>query len=180
MPAPAKRANADQFRRLPEDETTRELVSGEIVERESPPTRHNQIVDRVHEKLTRYFDDAEIAAVFRFPWPLELSKLDVVRPDLYVIAFTVGAFEVDGVRGTPELVVEVISPDTRDRDAGEKLRLYAWAGVREYWLIDPEANSFVAKTKGRQGYDDLPSAPDRFSSTLFPDLTIDLTALFRD
>jgi Uma2 family endonuclease len=178
MSAIAKRGNSDQFRQIPVDGVTRELVSGEIVERAAPSAAHDDLVERLHALLTRYCDDAGICAVFRFPWPLELSNLDVVRPDCYVMAFSVGAFGVDGVRGTPELVVEVLSPDSRERDLGEKLRLYAWAGVREYWVVDPERKFFVGKTKGRQGYDDLPADPARFTSALFPGLTIDFATLF--
>ncbi|WP_294159992.1 Uma2 family endonuclease [uncultured Selenomonas sp.] len=47
----------------------------------------------------------------------------------------------DGIYGAPDLVVEVLSPSTRKHDRGAKMRHYAAAGVREYWIVDPLAES---------------------------------------
>ena len=125
-----------------------------------------------------HVETADLGAVFRYPWPLELSKFDIVRPDLYFVSWRERGIESDRVTATPELVVEVVSPESKSRDMGEKKRLYAWAGVFEYWIVDPVERTFVAKKKGRQGYDDLSSDGNRFESDLMPGLAIDLTALF--
>jgi Uma2 family endonuclease len=45
------------------------------------------------------------------------------------------------VRGTPALVIEILSPTTAEMDRKTKLRLYEKYGVREYWLVSPEAEN---------------------------------------
>jgi Uma2 family endonuclease len=85
---------------------------------------------------------------------------------------------IDGVRGAPELIVEVLSPETRERDLGEKKRLYQWAGVFEYWIADPEAHTFVAFTKTPQGYQPIAVDGGTFQSVLMPDFELDLERLF--
>jgi Uma2 family endonuclease len=180
MTSIALRANADQFRELTNDGLTRELLSGVVLVRESPSAAHEIVLSRLHALLSSYAEERDLGAVFRHPWPVELSKLDVVRPDLYFLTWRDGAIGTDGVRGTPELVVEVVSPESRERDLGEKLRLYAWAGVREYWIVDPETRSLIARKKGRQGFEDLPTRPPHFRSDLLLDLTVGLAVLFED
>lgn len=169
----------DAVRGLPEDGKTYELLGGELIEREPPTIAHEKLLARLHKKLSKHVDDGDLGAVFRHPWPVELSKYDLVRPDIYLVTLArSGVVTPDAVRGAPELVVEVLSPASRERDLGEKLRLYAWAGVFEYWALDPEARIFAAKRKATQGYADLPVEPDRYRSDLLPDLVLDLAWLF--
>ena len=91
-----------------------------------------------------------------------LSDTDVVQPDLLFVSnerahLLSGG---DNVQGAPDLVVEILSPGTADRDRGYKRALYAKHGVKEYWLVDPAAETVsilrlrggvlaVARTFGR-------------------------------
>ena len=72
-----------------------------------------------------------------------LSDTDVVQPDLLFVSkerahLLSGG---DNVRGAPDLVVEILSPATAERDRGYKRALYAKHGVAEYWLVDPASES---------------------------------------
>jgi Uma2 family endonuclease len=64
-----------------------------------------------------------------------------VEPDLLFIAKCNLAIVQDWVRGTPDLVVEVLSPDGGERDRFAKRSLYAANGVREYWIVDADAKT---------------------------------------
>ncbi|RME69479.1 MAG: Uma2 family endonuclease, partial [Nitrospirae bacterium] len=48
--------------------------------------------------------------------------------------------KTDGVYGPPDLVVEILSPSTAAYDLREKFQVYERTGVKEYWIVDPEAN----------------------------------------
>ena len=72
-----------------------------------------------------------------------LSKTDVVQPDLLFVSderahLLLGG---DNVLGAPDLVVEILSPATAGRDRTLKRALYARHGVKEYWLVDPDART---------------------------------------
>ena len=172
------RTLADEIRASAQDGTIVELVSGAIAKRGAPGTRHENIVARIHEKLSTHVDAHDLGAVFRLPWPLELSKFDVVRPDVFFTSLESGVVGVDGFMGRPELVVEVISPETRERDLGEKKRLYQWAGVLEYWIVDPESRTIQGYVKGKNKFEPIPAGDSVFRSNLLPGFELDLSCLF--
>ena len=83
-------------------------------------------------------------------------------------------------RGRSRLVIEILSPGTRSRDRRLKRDLYERAGVREYWLVDPETD--VVEVYRRQGSAFAP--PERYAgdavatTTLLPGLEISLASIF--
>jgi Uma2 family endonuclease len=169
---------ADPIRATNDEGTIVEIISGEIVSRVNPRGVHEELIARIHDSLSQHADAQDLGAVFRLPWPVELSKFDLVRPDVYFVAWKDGVLDVDGVRGVPELIVEVVSADTRDRDFGEKKRLYAWSGVFEYWIVDPVAGTFQAFCKGKSGYDPIPIPGSTLSSVFLTGYELDLDWLF--
>jgi len=88
------------------------------------------------------------------------------------------------MRHPPDLAVEVISPDPRDRrrDRIEKLREYAAFGVRFYWLVDPEARSLEILKLGEDGHyvHILDAAEGKVEAPGFEGLTLDLDALWHE
>jgi Uma2 family endonuclease len=168
----------DLFAR-PEGGPIEELVSGEAVERETPTARHEQLVQRLHDALSAHVESGDLGAVFRAPWPVELSRYDLVRPDLSFVAWgRDGVIGMDRVRGAPELVVEVLSPESRERDLGEKMRLYQWSRIFEYWVVDPEAPAFLGFTKTPRGYESIAVEGSRFRSVLLQEFELNLERLF--
>ena len=82
-----------------------------------------------------------------------LSEESVVQPDiLFVSNERREIITEDNIHGAPDLVVEILSPSTADRDKELKLRLYAQAGVREYWIVDPDERSVQVMELGSSGY----------------------------
>ena len=72
-----------------------------------------------------------------------LSNTDVVQPDLLFVSREREHLLSGGenVQGAPDLVIEILSPSTADKDQGVKHELYGRHGVTEYWLVDPIAET---------------------------------------
>jgi Uma2 family endonuclease len=82
-----------------------------------------------------------------------LTGVNGVQPDLVFISNeNREVLTTQGVRGAPDLVVEILSPSTRSRDLGIKLRAYQAAGVPNYWIADPRARTLEERVLGEDGY----------------------------
>ena len=64
----------------------------------------------------------------------------MVQPDISVVCDR-SKIDKHGCKGAPDMVVEILSPSTRRHDRLVKLNLYQRAGVREYWIVDPDTQS---------------------------------------
>lgn len=69
-----------------------------------------------------------------------LTEDDTVIPDMMIVCDP-EKIKGDGIHGAPDLVVEVLSPSTANRDRGYKKDLYARCGVQEYWIVSPTEKS---------------------------------------
>jgi len=134
----------EDFLCFPEDGLRHELIDGEHYVTPSPNTVHQRLVGRLHADLHAFLSATEAGEVFLAPFDVVLSNYDVVEPDLLVILADQTEILTDQhVRGAPAIVVEVLSPGTRRRDETLKRQLYDRAGVREYWLVDPDREAVV-------------------------------------
>ena len=80
----------------------------------------------------------------------------------------------------PEIVIEVVSPSSRQRDYFEKPDEYLLFGVREYWIIDPEKKLMLVKRRSRGRWADVPVRPPALYSTqLLPGFEFDCAPLFK-
>ncbi len=83
------------------------------------------------------------------------------------------------VQGAPDLCVEILSPSTRRRDLAQKRDIYARFGVREYWLVDPDAGSITVLTRDAGRYVSLSEATGDtvVPSNVLPDLRVTASTL---
>ncbi len=103
----------------------------------------------------------------------------VVQPDLCVVCDP-NKIDNRGCLGAPDLMVEILSPGNAKKEMNNKFRLYQEVGVREYWIVEPE-DKFVLVYVLRDGeFVGLPPYHDErpLTSTVLPDLTIDLATIF--
>ena len=129
-----------ELERWPEDGRRYELYDGEVFEIPSPIPLHQIVSARLHLALEGYVR-AHGGIVLYAPLDIVLTEYDVVQPDLLLFTrerqHLIDPRKV--TRQAPDLAVEILSPSTAANDRGRKLRLLARHGVREYWLVDPEA-----------------------------------------
>jgi Uma2 family endonuclease len=133
----------DDFIALEEDDL-RELIDGELVEVEVPTARHEDIVVMLGHFLTGWAEAGHGGLARGSGYKVRVSERRGVMPDLQFYGARNDAArdqDLGLVRGTPNLLVEIISPSSRRYDRVTKLRWYAQLGVPEYWLVDPDART---------------------------------------
>jgi len=105
----------------------------------------------------------------------------VVQPDILVVCDR-SKIDKRGVKGAPDLVVEILSSSTRAYDSYMKLNKYLKTGVRECWIVDPEANIVRVYQKNKDGKTIMEEYEEQDTVTvgIFPDLRISLAKIFAD
>ena len=106
----------------------------------------------------------------------------VVQPDLVVVCEQ-KKLDERGCKGAPDLIIEILSPQSAGKDMKIKFYLYEREGVREYWIVDPEHKTvqvFKLEAKGKYGRPEVYITGDQVKVGLFSDLVVDLGAVFDD
>jgi Uma2 family endonuclease len=160
------------------DEPRCELLYGRLLVTPAPKVRHQLVVGRIHHLL---LDFADRRGGFAIASPVDVVLADhsVVQPDVIYVSKSRSAIVRDRVEGAPDLVVEVLSPGTARRDIGEKLRLYAEAGVAEYWVVDPVLGTFEFLENAADGYCVRVPEGVTYRSAAVAGLELDLAAFWR-
>lgn len=146
MPLPASKDHYTFADCLTWDERDRiEIVNGEAIMM-SPPTRaHQKILMELARQFANYLEGKK-CEVYPAPFAVRLfekagdSPKDVdtmVEPDISIVCDN-DKLDKHGCKGAPDMVIEILSPSTQRHDQLVKLGLYQRAGVREYWIVDPE------------------------------------------
>jgi len=161
------------------DQPRCELLYGRLYVTPSPTLWHQHVAMFLWRHLESI---AEAAGGFACAAPLDtvLADHSVVQPDvIYTSAARLGILG-KRIEGAPDLVVEVLSPGSARHDRGGKLSLYAEAGVREYWIVDPETRhvEFLVNEDGRFVVS-LPAA-GVYRSEQIPEIHLDVAVFWRE
>lgn len=122
------------------DDKRYELIDGKLILMESPTITHQRIIAEIYLQLSLQIrSKGGPCEVFLSPLDVRMVKEEntILEPDLFIVC---DSEKTTGKRieGTPDFVLEVLSPGTRRKDMVTKLGKYMDAGVREYWMIDPD------------------------------------------
>lgn len=124
---------------LPDGEHA-ELIDGQIYYMAPPGWNHQRISRKLHQAIANYIDgnhgECEALAA---PFAVFLNENDTncVEPDISVIC-DLSKLDEKGCHGAPDWIIEIVSKSSKSRDYMTKLFKYRTAGVREYWIVDPE------------------------------------------
>ena len=176
---PAPFTYAD-YARLPE-EVRCEIIDGELIMAAAPNILHQRIILNFVRVMEPFIIDNRWGELFIAPTDVYLSDTNVVQPDLlFVAAARSGIITEAHIRGAPDLVIEIGSPTTVERDRTVKADLYARFGVAEYWLCNPTAETVDVRRleNGRLQLVGHYTRTDWLSTPLLPGLQIDLRAVF--
>jgi Uma2 family endonuclease len=149
----ALRFTYEDYVLLPEDRRY-EVVSGELVVTPAPTPFHQVVLGRIWRLLDDHVGAHGLGRVLLAPCDVVLSKFDVLQPDILFISTERRPIIGEKYVGpAPDLVVEVLSPySTADRDRTAKAKRYATFGVREMWLVDPEARTIEVFVNTAEGF----------------------------
>lgn len=174
------RLTYDDYCLLSTDGKRHEIIDGEHFVTPSPMTPHQKVVTELTYFLVAFLKAHPIGVVFVSPFDVVFSQFDVVEPDLLYISKDRSSIVTrKNVQGAPDLVVEVLSEGTAHIDRTTKLKLYSRFGVREYWVIDPEAPAAEihrAESSGLQLALSL-SADGSLTSPLLPGFSVSIRQL---
>jgi Uma2 family endonuclease len=128
---------------MPEDGKRYEAIDGELYVTPTPSRRHQRASLNLARALCSILEDPGHGWIYLAPTGVELPDTDEgVQPDIvFVSKARAGILVKEGIRGAPDLVVEILSPSTADRDRTIKKKLYQRHGVAQYWVVDPDAQS---------------------------------------
>lgn len=128
----------EHYVHFPNDGKRHEIVDGEHFVNPAPSTRHQYALHELHIQLHEQIQKPGLGLIFGAPVDVQLSEFTVVQPDLVVILNERRDIVTDPkIAGTPNMVVEVISPGNPKYDRTTKKQAYQLAGVQEYWIINP-------------------------------------------
>ena len=143
----------EDYYRIP-DERRVELIDGVIYDMSAPSLLHQAILGQLYLQFQACADaHGESCDVYLSPCDVQLDNDNktMLQPDLFVICRDYDR-KARALSGAPDLTVEILSPSTRSKDMLLKLSKYHNAGVREYWLIDPENKKVYVYDFSRENF----------------------------
>ena len=172
----------EDYRKLPDGGPRFQLVEGELYMSPAPNRYHQAISRNIEFMLLKYLEHDPRGELYHAPFDVYLSEHDVFQPDIVFVARENFSILVDaGVEGTPDLVIEILSPSNAYLDRKAKLRVYARTGVKELWIVDPEARRVEVYHLPRNS--DTPAIVcgenESFASSFFPGLDIQVATIFK-
>jgi Uma2 family endonuclease len=182
--ATTTRLTYDDLESIPQERegNRHELIDGEFVVTPAPVPAHQIISANIFRALDRLVQERGLGRVLYAPIDVRLTPDNVLMPDLIFIGH--GRLHIIGpqaVDAAPDLVVEILSPGTRQRDLSTKRALYARFGVREYWIVDLETRNVTVLSLVSDQYVPIPLAKDvAIDSRVLPNLTLTLAAIFAE
>lgn len=151
MGSPAEKARCTLADHFTWDEDERiEIIDGEAFMMATPSRIHQKISGELFRQLANYLEGKKCEA-YAAPFGVRLFEQDgdrpedvdtVVKPDISVVCDR-SKLDEHGCKGAPDMIVEILSPSSLRHDRLVKLNLYQRAGIREYWIVDPENRSVM-------------------------------------
>ncbi|WP_027356738.1 Uma2 family endonuclease [Desulfofundulus thermocisternus] len=166
---------------LPDDGNRYEILEGVLHVTPSPTTRHQRVSRNLQRIIDAYVLEHNLGEVFDAPLDVIFSNISIAQPDLIFVSHARSEIITEkNIAGAPDLVVEILSPNTSRRDRITKAHVYALYGVEYYWLVDPDATT-VEEYRLEEGAYNLISrvtGNESFKPEIFPGLIVDLSKVW--
>lgn len=165
-----------------------EIIDGIAYMLAPPSPAHQEVSGELYRQFANYLRNKP-CKVYSAPFSVRLTKGNekkneeikkVVEPDITVVCDK-SKIDENGCKGTPDLIIEIISPSSVRRDKFIKFNEYESAGVKEYWIVDPSSKLvevYILQKNKRYGRPEIYTESDNVKVSIFPDLGIDLGLVF--
>lgn len=171
-----------------DDPTRYELYDGQLRALSAPTHIHQMILTDLVVQIGGYLK-GKPCKIYPAPFDVRLFEQEgnspedvdtVVQPDLSIVCDNDRQVDRRGVHGAPDLVVEILSPSTKQYDCLIKFKLYQQAGVREYWIVDPDKKLVLVYTlvNGQYYVPEVYTAKDTVPVGVLEDCNVDLASVF--
>ena len=163
---------------LPEGKRA-ELIDGQIYDMAPPNRIHQRIVSQLTKIIGQYIDGKNgTCEVYPAPFAVFLNKdsKNYVEPDISVICEK-NKLDDQGCNGAPDWIIEVTSPSDPQRDYGIKLFRYRTAGVREYWIVNPQKHTVMVYDFEKGERSNQYNFCDDVPACIFEDLIVNIDKL---
>lgn len=157
-----------------------EIIEGELFMTPSPRTIHQRVIVKLFQLINDFVKKGKLGEVFIAPYDVLLSKYDIVQPDIIFVSKENARIVTElNIQGTPDLVVEILSPSNKEIDLLLKKKLYAASGIKEYLIADPANKSVKLFNLGKTGYMEAKTG-NILKSLLLNGLEIDISGIFEN
>jgi Uma2 family endonuclease len=160
-----------------------EWIEGEIVYMSNPSLTHQRIARFLVGILQFFVESKNLGEILPAPFQLKFDFQDSSRqPDLmFVSNANASKVKKQFVQGTADLIIEIISPESRTRDKGDKFYEYEQAGVKEFWLIDADRKRAEFYTLGDDGFFNFILAENGvYASKVLPGMNLKVDWLWQE
>ena len=167
----------DEIYALPDGQRA-ELIDGCIYDMAPPSRTHQKILGMLYQAIANYIADKRGSCeVYSAPFAVFLNQDDFnyVEPDISVIC-NPDKLDDKGCNGAPDWVIEIVSPSSRRMDYFIKLFKYRSAGVREYWIVDPDKNRITVWNLDEENTEEF-AFSDTVAVNIYDDFSIDFSAI---
>jgi len=163
-----------------------ELLDGVPYMQAAPSRIHQEISMELSTQFHTYLK-GKTCRVFAAPFCVRLDVQtndndvkNVVEPDITIVCDR-SKLDERGCKGSPNMIIEILSPTSGKNDKLIKFNKYEKAGVKEYWVVEPDQkliSVFILQANGSYGRPEIYSDEDKIKVSIFPDLEIDLKPVF--
>ena len=165
----------DDIYKLPDGKRA-ELIDGQIYDMTPPRRKHQRVLSFLHLEIGSYIKSkGGSCEVYPAPFAVFLNndQYTYVEPDISVICDK-DKLDEYGCNGAPDWIIEIVSPSSKQMDYFTKLFKYREAGVREYWIVDPQKNIITVYNFGEEQIEEF-TFQDTIKVGIYEDLRIDFS-----
>ncbi len=179
---PRVRLTVQDYLDIPEEDENRyELIDGELYMAPAPTWEHQESIGNLYSALRDFVRANELGRVVASPIDVFLSNEDVFQPDIVFVSIErLNIIHSSGVHGAPDLVIEMLSPSTEQRDLTIKRERYAMFDVKEYWLANPITKTITVLRLRGGAFEHIGVFTEGMTleTPLLPGLQVDISAVF--
>jgi Uma2 family endonuclease len=183
-PASPSRMTFEEYLDWLDEDKHAEWVNGEVVMHSPVSRKHTNVGSFLLAPMKVFVDAHQLGFLAYEPLQMKISMdLPSRSPDLLFVAKeNMDRVKSNYLEGPADLVVEIVSPESRGRDRGDKFDEYERGGIQEYWLVDPERKRAEFYLLGEDGmYNLVPVGTDGiYRSTVLQGVWLRVSWLWQD